>query len=197
MSHSSVTVSLPFTSSTLPLVFAFSIFLFLCEMDMIVINKKFMGFSLLVLYKARLRFSHLWTSLISCFLYMNLSVNWERCFPVSLFWLAIEFWFFFFFFFLSTQIGLLLFISVDLKGLKAQKILVQEAKSHGEATLIVGISKSRFGIWPSASLAKYCTTKLPKNFCCFHCLSLPFPLLISHSFTFLLFLSTSSSPLAP
>ncbi|KAF3960182.1 hypothetical protein ACB098_04G045500 [Castanea mollissima] len=51
-----------------------------------------------------------------------------------------------------------------IKGLKTRKILVREAKSHGEATLIVGVSKSRLGIRPSASLAKYCASKLPKNF---------------------------------
>ena len=54
-----------------------------------------------------------------------------------------------------------------IKGLKARKILVREAKSHGEATLIVGVSKPRLGIRPSASLAKYCASKLPKNFSIF------------------------------
>ncbi|KAK7831026.1 receptor-like cytosolic serine/threonine-protein kinase rbk2 [Quercus suber] len=54
-----------------------------------------------------------------------------------------------------------------IKGLKARKILVREAKSHGEATLIVGVSKPRLGIRPSASLAKYCASKLPKNFSVF------------------------------
>ncbi|XP_050256030.1 protein kinase STUNTED [Quercus robur] len=54
-----------------------------------------------------------------------------------------------------------------IKGLKARKILVREAKSHGEATLIVGVSKPRIGIRPSASLAKYCASKLPRNFSIF------------------------------
>lgn len=50
------------------------------------------------------------------------------------------------------------------RGAKARKILVREVKSYGEATLIVGISKSRHRIRSSASVAKYCASKLSKNF---------------------------------
>lgn len=70
---------------------------------------------------------------------------------------------------LSVYEGFCNLKQVDLKlkvcrGAKARKILVREVKSYGEATLIVGISKSRHRIRSSASVAKYCASKLSKNF---------------------------------
>jgi hypothetical protein len=50
------------------------------------------------------------------------------------------------------------------RGSKVRKILVREAKSYGEATVVVGTSKApkRIGSW--ASFAKYCARKLSKHF---------------------------------
>ncbi|CAL5324059.1 hypothetical protein CsSME_00003001 [Camellia sinensis var. sinensis] len=58
---------------------------------------------------------------------------------------------------------------VDLKlkvcrGSSVSKILVQEAKSYGTASVIVGPSKAHHTIRSSVSVAKYCAKKLPKKF---------------------------------
>lgn len=45
-----------------------------------------------------------------------------------------------------------------------KKIIVKEAKSYGEAEVIVGISKTHRTIRSSVSVAKYCARKLSKNF---------------------------------
>ncbi|KAG2293447.1 hypothetical protein Bca4012_005560 [Brassica carinata] len=57
---------------------------------------------------------------------------------------------------------------VDLKlkvfrGKSARKVLVQEVKSSGATSLIVGSSKRHHTIRSSASLAKYCARNLPKD----------------------------------
>ena len=49
------------------------------------------------------------------------------------------------------------------RGPSVRKLLVQEAKSFGAATVIVGITKTHHTIRSSASLAKYCARKLPKR----------------------------------
>ncbi|KAI4317077.1 hypothetical protein L6164_024986 [Bauhinia variegata] len=58
---------------------------------------------------------------------------------------------------------------VDLKlkvcrGASVQKLLVQQAKSCGATTVIVGTSKTHHAIRSTASVAKYCARKLPKYF---------------------------------
>ncbi|KAE7997556.1 hypothetical protein FH972_002181 [Carpinus fangiana] len=50
------------------------------------------------------------------------------------------------------------------RGSKVRKILVREAKSYGEATVVVGTSKAPKRIGSSASFAKYCARKLSKHF---------------------------------
>lgn len=57
---------------------------------------------------------------------------------------------------------------VDLKlkvfrGKSARKVLVQEVKSSGATSLIVGSSKRHHTIRSSASLAKYCARNLAKD----------------------------------
>lgn len=73
---------------------------------------------------------------------------------------------------LSVYEGFCNLKQVDLKlkvrrGSKIQKVLVKEAKSYGEAAVVVGISKTSHKIRSSASVAKYCTRKLSKNFAVF------------------------------
>ncbi|KAJ1401237.1 UspA [Sesbania bispinosa] len=48
------------------------------------------------------------------------------------------------------------------RGGSPRKLLVQEAKSFGVATVILGTSKSHHPIRSSVSVAKYCAKKLPK-----------------------------------
>ncbi|XP_061374823.1 protein kinase STUNTED-like [Gastrolobium bilobum] len=48
------------------------------------------------------------------------------------------------------------------RGASVRKLLVQEAKSFGVATVILGTSKSHHPIRSSTSVAKYCAKKLPK-----------------------------------
>ncbi|XP_047316090.1 protein kinase STUNTED-like [Impatiens glandulifera] len=58
---------------------------------------------------------------------------------------------------------------VDLKlkvcrGASARKVLVQEAKSYGGASLILGVSRVHHRIRSQLSVAKYCAKHLPKTF---------------------------------
>ncbi|XP_047335305.1 protein kinase STUNTED-like isoform X2 [Impatiens glandulifera] len=58
---------------------------------------------------------------------------------------------------------------VDLKlkvcrGASVRKVLVQEAKLYGEASLILGISRVHNRIRSQLTVAKYCARHLPKNF---------------------------------
>ncbi|CAN6983295.1 unnamed protein product [Brassica oleracea var. botrytis] len=58
------------------------------------------------------------------------------------------------------------FVDLKLKvfrGKSARKVLVQEVKSSGATSLIVGSSKRHHTIRSSASLAKYCARNLPKD----------------------------------
>ena len=50
-----------------------------------------------------------------------------------------------------------------LRGKSARKVLVQEVKSCGATSLIVGSSKRHHTIRSSASLAKYCARNLAKD----------------------------------
>ena len=50
-----------------------------------------------------------------------------------------------------------------LRGKSARKVLVQEVKSCGATSLIVGSSKRHHTIRSSASLAKYCARSLAKD----------------------------------
>lgn len=59
------------------------------------------------------------------------------------------------------------FSQVDLRlkvcrGASVRKLLVEEAKSFGVSTVILGTSKSHHTIRSSAWVAKYCAKKLPK-----------------------------------
>lgn len=70
---------------------------------------------------------------------------------------------------LSVYEGFCNLKQVDLKlkvcrGTSVKKIIVKEAKSYGEAKVIVGISKTHRTIRSSVSVAKYCARKLSKNF---------------------------------
>ncbi|KAK9230135.1 hypothetical protein WN944_023102 [Citrus x changshan-huyou] len=70
---------------------------------------------------------------------------------------------------LSVYEGFCNLKQVDLKlkvcrGTSVKKIIVKEAKSYGEAKVIVGISKTHRKIRSSVSVAKYCARKLSKNF---------------------------------
>lgn len=68
---------------------------------------------------------------------------------------------------LGILIGCDLQVDLRLKvcrGSKVRKILVREAKSYGEATVVVGTSKAPKRIGSSASFAKYCARKLSKHF---------------------------------
>lgn len=48
------------------------------------------------------------------------------------------------------------------RGDSVRKVLVQEAKTFGVSTVILGTSKSHHTIRSSAWVAKYCAKKLPK-----------------------------------
>ncbi|KAF5457876.1 hypothetical protein F2P56_021950 [Juglans regia] len=73
---------------------------------------------------------------------------------------------------LSVYQGFCNLKQVDLKlkvcrGSKVRKVLVKEAQSCGEATVVLGTSKTHRTIWSSASVAKYCARKLSKYFSVF------------------------------
>ncbi|KAL8170802.1 hypothetical protein V2J09_022606 [Rumex salicifolius] len=54
-----------------------------------------------------------------------------------------------------------------LQGSSVRKILIQEAKSYGAATLVVGTSKAHYPILSPTSVAKHCARKLSHNFSVF------------------------------
>lgn len=61
--------------------------------------------------------------------------------------------------FVAFQVGLRLKVC---RGDSVRKVLVQEAKTFGVSTVILGTSKSHHTIRSSAWVAKYCAKKLPK-----------------------------------